>query len=441
MSLTVESLAEWKKELSTDEKSLLAGSFLQNTNAKTALLSRKSAISNIDVFSDVVQPEGAPITNQKSSGRCWLFAATNMLRLSFYKKYNMKEFQLSPSYLYFYDKLEKANFFLNQIIDTSKEDVNSRLVQYLLTDPVIDGGQFDMFNNIVAKYGIVPNTIYPDSYSTLASQNLNYLITTKLREFAQVLREKLQKGESAEQVRDEQMKEIHRLLVIFLGEPPSPNDEFTWEYYDKDNKYHAIKSTPLKFLKEECEYQPFNQISLLNDPRNPYNSMLKIDRLGNVVGGKIVDYLNLSVDKITEIIVKRIKANKAVFFGSHTPRFMAKKEGIMDLDVWDFKLIGWESKQSKASRVIYHESLMTHAMLITAVHLDEHGNPIRYRVENSWGSDNGKKGYFIMTQEYFEEYCYQIVADKEDIEEYLPMLETEPIILPPYDPMGALAGK
>lgn len=438
-SLSVDALKQWKQDLSNDLNTRLAATVLQNANADDVLVSRDQTIKNLNLFSDQIKQEGAPVTNQKSSGRCWLFAATNILRLKFYEKYNLKEFQLSPSYLFFYDKLEKANFFLDQIIETHQEPVDSRLIQYLLTDPVCDGGQYDMFTNIINKYGIVPNTVFPDSYNTLASRKLNYLITTKLREFAEVLREKLAKGESVEEIKVQQVQEIHRLLVIFLGAPPSPNDEIVWEYYDKDSKYHSLKSTPLKFLTEVAEYDASTQVSLLNDPRNPYERMIKIDRLGNVSGSKIVSYLNMPNEVLTKAIIKRIRENKPVFFGSHTPLYMNKKKGIMDVDLWDYKLIGYEEKQQKASRLVYHQSLMTHAMVITAVHVDEDGNAVRYRVENSWGPDSGNKGYYVMTQDYFEQHCYQIVVDKHDIEEYVNLLDSEPIVLPPYDPCGALA--
>lgn len=438
MSLSVATLSEWKKTLQEDSNTQLAATVLQNANPDNVLVNRAKVIADANVFSNVVKPEGAPITNQKSSGRCWLFAATNILRLPFFDKFNLKEFQLSPSYLFFYDKLEKANFFLDQIVQTADWDVDSRIVQHLLTDPVCDGGQYDMVNNLVTKYGIVPQAVYPDSTATQASRTLNFLVTTKLREFAEVLRDRVAAKQSVDETKLAMIQEIHRLLVVFLGEPPSPDQEFTWEYYDKDNVYHSETATPLTFLSLAQDYDASQYVSLLNDPRNPYHRMIKIDRLGNMVGEKIVTYLNLPVDVLTEAIVKRVKANKPVFFGTHTPVYMNKKKGIMDVDLWDYKLIGYEPKQEKASRLVYHQSLMTHAMVITGVHL-EHGKPVRYRVENSWGADSGNKGYYVMTQEYFEQYCYQIVVEKAEIPEHVALLEGKPIVLPPYDPCGALA--
>ncbi|ODV61127.1 bleomycin hydrolase [Ascoidea rubescens DSM 1968] len=441
--ISISSLKSWDKDFKADSTTQLASRILTNADPDEILVDRNSLLKNYsNVFSNKIKVEGSPITNQKSSGRCWLFAATNILRIPLITKYNLKEFQLSPTYIFFYDKLEKSNFFLQQIISTYKEPVDSRLVQHLLSDPVSDGGQFDMFINVIKKYGIVPNTIFPDTFSSTASRKLNSLITTKLREFAEILRGNLEKDLSVEELVIDMQKDIYRLLTLFLGTPPKPNDEFTWEFYDKDSNYSGLTFTPLSFFNDiiNKEFNITDSISLLNDPRNPYENMIKIDRLGNVFGSKIVSYLNLDISILTKVLVDRIKNNKPVFFGSHTPMYMHKKLGVMDIQLWDYKVIGFKPKQLKASRLIYHQSLMTHAMVITAVHIDPNTNkPVRYRVENSWGETTGIKGYYIMTQEYFEEYCYQIVCDREDIKEYLYLLEKEPIVLPPYDPCGSLA--
>ncbi|QPG77202.1 hypothetical protein FOA43_004609 [Brettanomyces nanus] len=439
--IALENLAEWSKEYQDDKVGQLAGSVFQHGNIDELLINRKHEIADKQIFNTKIEPEGAPVTDQKSSGRCWLFASTNLLRLRLMNKYNLKECRLSPSYLFFYDKLEKSNFFLEQIIDTAKEDVNSRLVQWFLSDPISDGGQFTMMTQIVDKYGLVPNDIYPDSFNTTLSRVMDRLITSKLREYAQVLREKIAKGESIDGEKLRMQHSIYRLLCIFLGEPPKPDDEFVWEYYDKENKFHSLQTTPKKFVTENIDFQTPEYVSLLNDPRNSYNRVVKIDRLGNVTGGQTVSYLNMDIDVLSQAVVNRIKNNQAVFFGTDTPKFMDKKRGIMDVDLWDYKLIGYDQRSvDKASRVIYHNSLMTHAMLITAVHLDENGKPVRYRVENSWSSKSGSEGYYVMTQDYFKEYVYQVVVEKKDIPEYVSLLEDkEPVVLPPYDPMGALA--
>jgi bleomycin hydrolase len=237
------------------------------------------------------------------------------------------------------------------------------------------------------------------------------------------------------------MKEIYKYLTIFLGQPPSSSEEFSYEFYDKDKKYQKIKSTPLDFFKSYTTFKPETAISVINDPRHPYFTKLKIEHLNNITGGQDVEYLNLPNDILSDLIVKKIKGNKPVFFGSHTPKFMNKEKGLMDIKSFGYDLIGFKNNQVKASRVLYGESLMTHAMLITGVNINEDsGKPDRYRVENSWGKDSGVGGYYAMSQEYFEEYCFQIVVDKEELgEEYLKYWDQEPIILPLWDPMGALA--
>lgn len=442
--MSVDKLLQWQAEFKADPTANLAASSLRRHDAHDVLIDRDVFIEDsVNLFSNTIETEGLPITNQKSSGRCWLFAATNVLRIDIIKKYKLKEFQLSQSFLFFFDKLEKSNFFLEQIIDTYKEDVDSRLVQHLLSDPIGDGGQFDMFANIIEKYGIVPYNVFPDSFNTTSSYRMRFMITTKLREFAQILREKLQQGkfDEIQSLKEQQQKEIHRLLILFMGTPPGPNDEFLWEYQDSDKKYHRLKTTPFKFYKDIVKYDCDKAISLLNDPRNVYNQTIEIERLGNVYGSKIVKYLNVDASILAKIAVDRIKNNKPVFFGSHTPIYVDKKSGIMDTNLWQYKLIGYDPKQNKSDRLTYHQSLMTHAMVFVGVNLDDEGNPTRWKVENSWGKDSGLNGYYVLTQDYFDEYVYQIVADREEIEKFdlEKYLDTKPIVLPPWDPCGALA--
>jgi bleomycin hydrolase len=443
-SVEVDSLVEWTQEFKSDIKTQIGGSVLQHGNIDEILINRECEIGNKNVFNHKIEIEGTPVMDQKASGRCWLFAATNLLRVGAMKKYNLKEIELSPSYLFFYDKLERSNYFLEQIIDTYKEPVDSRLIQWFLQNPAEDGGQFTMMTQIADKYGLVPNQIYPDSFNTTNSRIMNRMLNFKLREFAMTLRGLLNDGKDIVDAKREMQKEIYRLLTMFLGNPPKPNEEFTWEFYDKDGKFNSIKTTPLKYSTEVLDFNTSKYVSLLNDPRNEYNKMIKVDRLGNVANGEPVTYLNLEIEKLSQAIINRIKNNKPVFFGSDTPKFMDKKLGIMDIDLWDFQLLDYDvNTMSKKDRVIYGHSLMTHAMLITGVHVDENGKAVRYRVENSWGTKSGQDGYYVMSQKYFEEYVYQIVVEKEELEALFidaSILESKDrIVLPPYDPMGALA--
>ncbi|PRT52449.1 Cysteine proteinase 1, mitochondrial [Wickerhamiella sorbophila] len=439
-SLKTETLKKWTSEVLSNPTLSLAATVAVNADVQETLLRRESRIANTtDVFSHVVEPLGAPITNQKSSGRCWLFAATNVLRIELMKKYNIEKLQLSPSFLFFYDKLEKSNFFLENIVKTADEDVDSRIVQHLLTDPISDGGQFGMIQNILEKYGLVPNDIFPDTFNTTQSNRVNELVVTLLHQYAQELREAKKAGKDTAALKEEQMQRVHQLLTIFLGTPLGPNDEFDWEFTDKDKKFHRIKTTPLKFYKDVIGFDATQTVSLLNDPRNDYERVIHIDRLGNVVGAPEVHYLNVDIDVLANKAIEQIKENKAVFFGTHTPIYHHNPTGIIDTKLWDYKSIGFDPKQSKADRLRYHESLMTHAMAFVGVHLDEDGKPVRWKVENSWGEERGSKGYYTLTHDFFKEFVYQVVVDKKQIPEYADALKTEPITLPPWDPCGALA--
>ena len=442
--INLESLSQWTEEFKTDLKTQFGGSVLQHANADDVLINRDQEIANKNFFNHKIEIEGLPVMDQKASGRCWLFASTNMLRVGAMKKYNLKEVQLSPSFLFFHDKLERANYFLQMIIDTYKEPAESRLVQWFLLDPAQDGGQFTMMTQIVDKYGIVPDQIYPDSYNTTNTRVMNRMLNFKLREFAMTLREALAAGKDVSIQRKEMQRQVYRLLTMFLGNPPKPTEEFTWEFYDKDGKYQSIKTTPLKYAADILEFNTPDYVSLLNDPRNDYNKLVKVDRLGNVANGDAVVYLNLEAEKLAQAVVHRIKSNKPVFFGCDTPKFMDKKRGIIDVDLWDFQLLGYDvDSMSKKERVVYGHSLMTHAMLITAVHVDDAGKPVRYRVENSWGSKSGQDGYYVMSQKFFEEYVYQVVVEKNELAaldvDAKVLDSTDYIVLPPYDPMGALA--
>lgn len=254
------------------------------------------------VFNVKIPLEGAPITNQRSSGRCWLFAATNVFRVPLMKKYNLKEFELSQAYLFYWDKIEKANWFMEKIIETAEEDLSSRLVQKLLEDPVTDGGQWDMVANLVGKYGLVPHDIYPDNFSAQNSAKMNWLVTVKLREHALTLRRLAQsQPERLARQKDDFLKEIHSLVTIMLGPPPSPKEVFHWEYYDADGKFQEVYDSPQGFARQASaqlargDVDPRRMLSLVNDPRNEYSRLLTVDKLGNVVGGRPITYVNVDM--------------------------------------------------------------------------------------------------------------------------------------------------
>uniref|UniRef100_A0A1Y1K2J8 Bleomycin hydrolase n=1 Tax=Photinus pyralis TaxID=7054 RepID=A0A1Y1K2J8_PHOPY len=437
-----------------DPRNRLALSALSSANPRTVLTSQASKIANQHVFNTKIPFEGAPITNQRSSGRCWLFASTNVFRVAIMKRYNLESFELSQNYLYYYDKLEKSNWFLEQVIDTSGEDLEGRVVQRLLDDLISDGGQWDMVYNLVEKYGLVPQTLYPDSWNAQNSGILNTVLKTKLREYALKLRNAIAAGQAPGVISAMKviyMQEVQKIITLLLGPTPNPTQEFTWTYADKDNKVHSLTITPKDFAKNisSSNFQISSTtvsdlVSLVNDPRNDLMTLLTVDRLGNIVGGRDVTYINVDMKTLKEACVKMIKAGIPVFFGCDVGKFSDKTSGVMDLHVFDYEVgIGTDLLgMTKEQRLRAGESLMTHAMVLTAVHLDEKtAQPVRWRVQNSWGTENvGDKGWFVMTDEWMDEFVYQAVVDRKFLsKEVRDVAEQEPTVLPLWDPMGSLA--
>ncbi|KAL8718922.1 MAG: hypothetical protein Q9225_004004 [Loekoesia sp. 1 TL-2023] len=411
-TVSISTTEQWEKELMEDPKNRLALSALSANNATSILTQRSTVISDTQNFNIKIGLEGAPITNQKSSGRCWLFAATNVFRVAIMKRYNLKEFELSQAYLFYWDKLEKANWFLEQILDTVQEDLEGRLIQTLLASPVGDGGQWDMVANLVEKYGLVPQSLYPDAFNAQNSSTMASLITTKLREDALELRRLASRSPEAKQslgaVKEKMMREIHLILTIMLGPPPNPDKDMTWEYYDKDEKFHSLTTTPLKFagelsstasVKANSGTNIHELFSLVNDPRNKYGQLLSVSRLGNVIGMRPVRYVNVEMTTMKEACISMLRADIPIFFGSDVGKFSSSQSGIMDTDLVDYEL-GFNIRLglSKAQRLMTDESSMTHAMVLTAVHV-VNDQPVRWRVQNSWGEGAGTKGWFVMMDE------------------------------------------
>lgn len=428
---------------------------MSSADPQQVLTSLPTEIADQHIYNIKIPFEGAPITNQRSSGRCWLFASTNVFRVALMKRYNLESFELSQAYLFFWDKLEKSNYFLEQIIDTAGEDLEGRLVQRLLGDLVSDGGQWDMVYNLVEKYGLVPQALYPDSWNAMNSRVLNSIVKTKLREFALKLRAMMssKNGTTAaalSSAKDKMVREISLIMTLLLGPPPSPNETFTWQYADKDGKAHQLRSTPKTFAKDisSSEFRVGSSViegmtSLVHDPRHAPNTLLTVSRLGNIVGGRGISYVNVDMATLKDACVKMLKAGLPIFFGSDVGKFSDRTSGIMDLGIIDYDL-GFNTSllgMSKAERLMTGESAMTHAMVLTAVHVDEEtGKTVRWRVQNSWGTTPGEKGWFVMGDSWMDEFVYQAVIDPRFLsKEIRDVLKQKPTVLPLWDPMGSLA--
>ncbi len=402
------------------------------------------AFRKIDhTFSDMVSGQ-MKVTNQKSSGRCWGFAGLNLFRVYLGRKYNLKQIEFSQNYFMFCDKLEKSNYFFENIIKTIDEPLDGRLVMHLLTDPIQDGGQWHMFVNLVKKYGILPQTEMPESFQSSQSMRMNRMITRKLRGFAKDLREAGLKGagiKDLQQMKNEMLATVYQMLTISLGTPP---EKFDWQVRDKDKNFHRFENlTPKKFFNEHVGFDLNEFVCLINCPMSDkkYNEVYTVDFLGNVVEGKIIRYLNLPSKRLQETAVVSIQNDDPVWFGCDVGKHFHRNLGVMDMDIFDFELFyNTDFPMTKADRLEYGDSQMTHAMLFTGVDLNSKGNPKKWRVENSWGDKRGDKGFDIMSNSWFDEYNYEVVVHKKYIsEEELAVYEQDPVHLPPWDPMGALA--
>ena len=409
-----------------------------------ALERRQSHVDNTPVFSlDLTKDK---VTNQKASGRCWMFAALNTFRHKLISQYKLENFELSQAYTFFWDKYEKSNWFLEQVIATADEELASRKVKFLLDTPQQDGGQWDMVVSLFEKYGVVPKSVYPESVASSNSRELNQYLNKLLRQDAQILRDLIAGGadQAAVQAKKEELlQEIFNYLAMTLGLPPR---QFDFAYRDKDNNYQSEQNiTPQAFFEKYVGLKLSDYVSVINAPTadKPYGKSYTVEMLGNVVGAPSVRYLNLPMDRFKELAIAQMKSGETVWFGSDVGQVSDRQKGILATNVYDFTAsMDINLTQDKAGRLDYSESLMTHAMVLTGVDLNADGKSVKWKVENSWGDKVGQKGYFVASDAWMDEYTYQIVVRKDFLTaEELAAYEAEPQVLAPWDPMGALASK
>jgi len=450
LTLTPEILDTFFEKFYSDSKNVLSQNVCTRFDPLELCLSRKRLEETQHVFTHKVETEGKPVTNQKNSGRCWIFALLNAIRMPFMKQYNLDEFEFSQSHLFFWDKIERCNFFLKTIVEISKrgEAVDGRLFSFILQDPTSDGGQWDMLVNLITRYGVMPKKCFPESYNCESSMRMNSILKSKLREYAKTLNDMVVIEEDWEKIQlkiQEFMESIYRVVGICLGIPPKT---FTWEYYDKSKQYCVIENMkPTDFYEKMVKplYNVENKVCLVSDPRpkNPFGAGYTVDCLGNMVGGRATFYNNQPIELLAQFAARSIEANEAVWLGCEVSKRFAAKPGIEDLLIHDYNSIfGFDVNMglSKADRMIFGDSLMTHAMLITAVSLDKEGKPYKWRVENSWGDDRGDKGYLLITHDWFKEFVFEVVVDKKFVPpEVLQVFDQKAIVLPAWDPMGNLA--
>ena len=381
-------------------------------------------------------------TNQKASGRCWIFAATNVIRERIANELDLEDFEVSQSYLAFYDKLEKCNYFMESVMELLDEDYDERTLSFLLKEGVGDGGQWDMIVSLINKYGVCPKNVYDETANSSNTNAINNLLNFNLRKFASEAKVlKKEKGlKAVEELKENYIKKIYRLLISLYGVPPT---NFDFEYTNKKGEVHHVPfASPLAFKEKYLGGFLDEFVSLINAPTasKPFNKTFTVKYLGNVAGGKPVTHLNLEMDRMKDLIVKQLKDNQIVWFGSDVGFFGDRKGGVWSDTSFDFETpTGLNFFMDKGESLDFRASAMNHAMCITGVGLNK-DVPTKWKIENSWGSENGHNGYYIMSASWFDQFVYQAVINKKYLSaEELEILKGEPIELKPWDPMGSLA--
>lgn len=418
----------------------LTGVF-SKTNMNDMAFNTSKAKANQFMFSVDNKTMGA--TNQNASGRCWLFAATNVLREIVAKKLNLESFELSQSYLAFWDKFERINYYINAVVETAAEPYNSRIVDYIVGTGVHDGGQWDMFVNIVKKYGVVPKCAYPETFQSSNTGNVNKHINNYLKAKTPELRRLAQAGENEKlnALRDEMLDKTYSFLCACYDVPPT---EFDFEYKDKDNKVTVERGlTPKSFTEKYIGSFLDDYVSIINAPTSdkPFNKTYTVKFLGNIVGGDKVRYLNLEMEEFKSLVVKQLQDGEIVWFGSDCGKYGDGAKAAWDPDQYDEEVLtGLDSAMSKEDMLNYHVSQMNHAMVLTGVNLDpDTGKPNRWKIENSWGNGGANAGYHMASDKWFDAYVFQAVINKKYLGEKAAILDGEMTELEPWDPMGSLA--
>jgi bleomycin hydrolase len=427
--------ADMLKEISAAYEGNAADKALRNALNSTPINSLAVSTDNLAMidthFSDEVVTRGR--TDQKSSGRCWLFTGLNVLRARMIQKHHLGTFTFSQNYLFFYDQLEKANLFLQGIIDTKDLPLDDRKVDWLLSNPLSDGGQFTGVSNLVMKYGVVPSEVMPETLSANNTSQMSTQIKTKLREDALILRASKPNEMQAKKV--QMLGEVYRMLALCLGVPPT---EFTWTRYNSKGEFvsentYTPKSFYEEFIGEDLEN---NYIMVMNNPAVEYGKVYEIEYDRHVYDGQNWVYLNLPIERIKEMAIASIKDNTALYFSCDVGKFLNRTRGVADLKNFDYEsLMGVSFGMNKRQRIQTHASGSTHAMTLIAVDIKD-DQPVKWMVENSWGITSGYRGNIIMTDEWFNEYMFRLVVEKKYVpDDIMALMNQKPILLPAWDPM------
>ena len=409
------------------------------TSVKTLAVNQENKAKELNTyFSNTVNSKG--ITDQESSGRCWLFTGLNVMRAKMIAEQNLHGFEFSQVYNFFFDQLEKSNLFLQGIIDTRKKPIDDRMVEWLFNHPLSDGGTFTGVADLVAKYGVVPKEAMRETFSSNNTSAFNNVLKRKLREFGIQLREASEEGKKDKELmtmKKEMLGTVYKMLASVYGVPPTT---FTWAPKDSNGKYREQPQeyTPKSFYDKfvGLDFQN-NYVMLMNDPSRPYWKSYEIQYDRHVQEGHNWLYVNLPLEDIKQMAIASIKDSVMMYFSCDVGKFLDSGRGLLDIANYDYEsLFGVEFNMDKRQRIITRDSGSSHAMTLKSVDLDENGKAVKWQVENSWGASSGYKGTLIMTDEWFDEYMFRLVVDKKYApEKVLKVLEQKPTMLPAWDPM------
>ena len=418
-----------------------ASKALQNaliTTGVSALAARPNvAQANDTYFSNEAPSKG--ITDQQSSGRCWLFTGLNVMRSHMIREQKLGRFEFSQSYNSFYDQLEKANLFLQSVIDKADKPMSDLTVEWLFRNPISDGGTFTGVQDVISKYGVVPAEVMPESYNANNTSAMAKVIALKLREYGLALRKAYAAGERGKKLearKAEQLATIYRILVACLGEPPT---QFTYTLRDAQGRPISTETyTPQDFYRR---YVGFNLVSdyvmLMNDPSRPYHKTYAIDLDRHTYDGHNWTFLNLPMEEIKQMAIASIKDSTRMYYSCDVGKFYDRKTGLLSMENFDYEdLFNTTFPMNKAERIQTFASASSHAMTLCAVDLDKNGNPLKWKVENSWGPTTGVAGHLVMTDKWFDEYTFRLVVQKKYVPAAtLKLLEQKPTLLPAWDPL------
>ncbi len=443
--ITKELLKNFEERFKNDKASTVVANAIAKSGIEDSSFNNDVLRFHNFKFSDSVKKsvKKAEITNQKKSGRCWMFASYNVLRLQVMKKLNLSSFEFSETYLFFMDKMEKSNSFLELIIQHIDEPIDSRLMDYFIHNTADDGNWWEGFDSLICKYGTVPKYVMPETFSSSNSSSFVEQINLRLRRTAMKMRKAHSEGKGIDELnrlKEETLYEVYNICTKTLGKLP---ETFDFEYVDKDEKFHRVENlTPMSFYKEYVGDYFATKVNLIEDPRGkyPFGRKLELKYLRIVHEGREVSSLNVPQEEIKSAIIKSIKAGEAVWFACDVAKNSDRKLGIMDKDIYGYDETLTELGEfSKADRIDYRCSELTHAMTFVGVDLDEKGNPIKWQVENSWGDEFGEKGIFSMSDSWFTDENITAIVDKKFVDEkWLKGLEEEAIMIEPWEPYASL---